>query len=217
MNYIPDEVWICIIRYLDLKDVINICNVYNRLQNLCDTYPCHIYKEMLRVRGFRNFENFNIEMFINFCKIDFELKLNVFNVLYAYEIGYIDVVKFLLDNINKKTSVFDKLDMKKIAEYVHSYWSYNFKGIGYLFDNSIQGELMIYLIDFNINKVKDIEIPDDINKYSYTLNKIYTKIDFQSMTTLFLNIAVIKNDWEYIKNAAISIDIIGMGYYEDIY
>jgi hypothetical protein len=172
---------------------------------------------MLRVRGFRNFENFNIEMFINFCKIDFELKLNVFNVLYAYEIGYIDVVKFLLDNINKKTSVFDKLDMKKIAEYVHSYWSYNFKGIGYLFDNSIQGELMIYLIDFNINKVKDIEIPDDINKYSYTLNKIYTKIDFQSMTTLFLNIAVIKNDWEYIKNAAISIDIIGMGYYEDIY
>lgn len=217
MIYIPDELWICILKYLDLKDLIKICSVYKRFEQLCNENPCYIYKEMLRVRGFRHFEHFTVEMFINFCKIDIELKLTVFNLLYAYETGHLDVVRFLLDNINKTTSVFDKLDMKKIAEYVHAYWSYNFKGIGYLFDEDIQEELMIYFIDFNINKIRTIEIPSDVNKNSYTLNKIYTKIDFQSMTNLFLNIAVMKNDWEYVKNAAISIDIIGMGYYEDAY
>lgn len=123
----------------------------------------------------------------------------------------------MLDNIDKRNGNYDKLATNKIAEYIHAYWSYKFKGIGYLFDESIQEELIIGLIDFNVNYVKDVIIPNDINKNAYTISKLYSKIDFQSMTNLFLNISVIKNDWEYVKTSAISIDIIGMGYYEDAY
>ena len=217
MNYISDDIWIYIIKFLDIRDLINVCSVSNRLRKLCESYPNHIYKDLLRCKGFYNLENFNVETFLNLCQIDIELKLNVFNVLYAYENGYIDVVKLLLSNINKKCDNYDKLTTNKIAEYIHSYWSYNFKGMGYLLDESIQEELVIGLIDFNVNYVRDVIIPDDINKNAYTISKLYVKIDFQSMTNLFLNISVIKNDWEYVKTSAISIDIIGMGYYEDAY
>jgi hypothetical protein len=212
---LPTEIWISIIKYIEINDLINLCAAYKQISILCEAYPCNIYKEILRCKGFHKFKKFNINVFTNFCKIDSKLLLNAYNILYAYECGYIDVVKFLLDNI-KKSKLYESLDTQKIAENVHSYWSFQFRGIGMVMDVSVQEELLISLIDFNINKSNIIDIPDKVSKYLHNtiLQKLHMKIDFQSMTSLFFNISVLKNDWKYIED---TMDIIGLQYYEDAY
>lgn len=219
MVSLPEEIWVSIIKNLEIKDIISISRINKKVLYVCENYPLHIYKELLRNRGITNFENFNTSVFMNFCKIDSRLNLSVSNLLYAYEWGLIDVVKFLLDNLNKKDTHFNKLETNKIVQYIHSYWNLEFKGIGYLLDKVLQEELLIYLLDFNINKSDKVEIPIELygKKRLYPFKKIYSKIDFQSISTLFLYISVIKNEWEYVKTAVTTYDIIGMGYYEDAY
>lgn len=213
--FFPGEIWISIIKHLEVKDFLNLCDAYKYIEILCESYPCHIYKEILRTKGFYNFDKFTIDVFMNFCKIDSRLLLNTYNIMYAYECGCIDVVKFLLDNI-KISKLYESLDTKKIAEHVHSYWSFNFRGIGMLMGETSQEKLIVSLIDFNVNTSNKICVPDDVSKYLHNtiLQKLNMKIDFQSMTSLFFHISIFKNDWKYIEE---TMDIIGLQYYEDAY
>lgn len=214
---IPDDIWLNIIKFLDVQDVITLGETYKRVWDLCERYPLFIYKEILKQKGFVNFDNFTIDMFTTFCKLDPLLKLSTSNLLYAYESKLVNVVIFLLDNL-PKTSYILEMEQKNIAEYIHRCWTFYFRDIRYDVMNITQlyDNLLIELIRFNVLELNSVKIPisisDENKKYIY--NKICSKIEFQSMGSLFFHIAIMQNNWEYILD---TIDIIGLEYYEDAY
>jgi len=215
--YVPDDIWLNILKFLDLNDLINVCQANKHIYNLCENYPNFLYKEMLKQRGFTNFEKFNIDVFLNFSKLDSTLSLNIANVIYAYEYRLGDVLLFLLDNF-QITNYVEELTQKEIAESVHMCWMHYFRDTRYetITITPLQQMLLIELIRFNVIDSKNVNAPKDIseNYIRYIYNKLYLKIELQSMGSLFFHIAVMKKDWNYVLSM---IDIIGMEYYEDAY
>lgn len=215
--YIPDDIWLNILKFLNINELVNICQANKRVYNLCETYPNFLYKEMLKERGFTNFEKFNTDVFLNFSKLDANLNLSIENVIYAYEYRLGNVLMFLLDNF-KITNYAEELTQKELAETIHRCWMYYFRDTRY--DNinitPRQQMLLLEVIRFNTIDSKNVNIPKDIpeNYIRYIYNKLYLKMELQSMGSLFFHIAVMKNDWNYVLSM---IDIIGMEYYEDAY
>jgi hypothetical protein len=215
--YIHNDIWFNILKFLDLEDLISVCQANKHVYDLCEKYPNYIYKEILKQKGFTNFEKFNIDVFLNFSKLDAKLNLTIANVIYAYEHRLGNVLVFLLDNF-KITRYSEELTQKELAENIHQCWMYYFRDTGYdtITITERQKLLLLELIRFNVVESKDVNIPKEMpkNYIPYIYNKLYSKIELQSMGSLFFHIAIMKNDWDYVLN---TIDIIGMEYYEDAY
>lgn len=220
---LPDDIWFNIIKYLDIVDIITLCKCNKRLHYLCEHNSNFIFKEILRVKKFYNFDKFNMNMFTNFVQLDKSLRLNSSNLLLAYEMNLINVVEFLLDNLPVSTD-YKLMNTQRIAQHIHAYWCFYMRDLD-VYDQEtcivpMQENLIISIIRFNINETKKVKIPDNlINLKGRILSKLYSKIDFQSMANLYFHISILKNDWEYISNNYMneSIDIIGFEYYEDAY
>jgi hypothetical protein len=215
---LPNEIWIDIIKNLDIVDIINLCKCNKRLNSLCETNSTFIFKEILRVKKFYNFDKFNVNMFTNFVQLDKSLRLNSSNLLLAYEMGLMDVVEFLLDNLPVFID-YKLMHTQRITQHIHAYWCFYMRDLDVYHEETdilpIQENLIISIIRFNIKEAKNTTIPDNITTIrSHILSKLYYKIDFQSMANLYFHISIMKSDWNYIQD---SIDIIGLQYYEDAY
>lgn len=215
---VPDDIWFNIIKYLDIVDMLQLFKCNKRLYYLCENNSNFIFKEVLRVKQYYNFNKFNLSMFTNFLQLDKSLKLSASNLLLAYEMGLMDVVEFLLDNLPVSTD-YKLMNTQRIAQHIHAYWCFYMRDMDVYEQETeivpMQENLIISIIRFNINEAKKVKIPDSlITIRSHILSKLYFKIDFQSMATLHFHIAVFKNEWDYVKE---SVDIIGLQYYEDAY